>query len=259
PPSAGHHGPSEASSGAAEAAAAAETPSLSTSQPTAPTISTPTIIAPAPQVPQAAAPAFAVPDRPQSPTLCKFGLKCTNAHCRWSHPSPVATPESGMVLSNEACEQGKNCKDKDCIKAHVSPAAVNPQLAVEQPKPHSAPIPASTPQSHVPCRPVVSERPARGATCPFQHPEGRVLPTTFHRGLSTGAPLVSVATPQTGSMGGASHHRSVTFNKPGDASAKETLERKMKEVEEKKSQAEAAVKEAENKKSDAKPAVAITA
>lgn len=72
-------------------------------------------------------PAFVPPERPQSPTLCKFGLKCTNPLCRYSHPSPVATPESGVVLSNEACENGKNCKDKDCIKAHVSPAAMNPK------------------------------------------------------------------------------------------------------------------------------------
>lgn len=72
-------------------------------------------------------PAYAVPERPQSPTLCKFGLKCTNAHCRWSHPSPVATVESGVVLSNDPCENGKDCKDKDCIKAHVSPAALKPQ------------------------------------------------------------------------------------------------------------------------------------
>lgn len=69
---------------------------------------------------------YALPERPQTPSLCKFGLKCTNAHCRYSHPSPVATPESGVVLSNEACENGKDCKDKDCIKAHVSPAVLNP-------------------------------------------------------------------------------------------------------------------------------------
>ncbi len=84
------------------------------------------IVVPAPTLPQPAPPNFAVPERPQSPTLCKFSLKCTNPHCRWSHPSPVATPESGVVLSNEACEQGKDCKDKDCIKGHISPAAVNP-------------------------------------------------------------------------------------------------------------------------------------
>jgi nuclear polyadenylated RNA-binding protein NAB2 len=70
---------------------------------------------------------FVVPERPQSPTLCKFGLKCTNAHCRYAHPSPVATAESGVVLSNEACEKGKDCQDKDCIKSHVSPAVLNPQ------------------------------------------------------------------------------------------------------------------------------------
>lgn len=68
----------------------------------------------------------APPERPQSPTLCKFSLKCTNATCRYSHPSPVATPESGVVLSNEACDKGKDCKDKDCIKAHVSPAVLKP-------------------------------------------------------------------------------------------------------------------------------------
>ena len=71
-------------------------------------------------------PAYAILERPQSPTLCKFGLKCTNAQCRYSHPSPVATAESGVVLSNDPCENGKNCKDKDCVKAHVSPAVLNP-------------------------------------------------------------------------------------------------------------------------------------
>lgn len=75
-------------------------------------------------------PGFVPPERPQSPTLCKFGPKCTNPMCRYSHPSPVATPESGMVLSNDPCENGKDCKDKDCIKAHVSPAVLNPRGAL---------------------------------------------------------------------------------------------------------------------------------
>jgi nuclear polyadenylated RNA-binding protein NAB2 len=102
-----------------------------TPQPVEAPASIPTpIVAPTPTPPQPARPNFAVPERPQSPTLCKFSLKCTNPHCRWSHPSPVATPESGVVLSNEACEQGKDCKDKDCIKGHISPAAVNPALGM---------------------------------------------------------------------------------------------------------------------------------
>lgn len=36
----------------------------------------------------------------------------------------MADEQSGMVLSDEACEEGKKCKDAECIKSHVSPAAV---------------------------------------------------------------------------------------------------------------------------------------
>ena len=104
-------------------AAPSNAPTASTAQSTAgPT--TPSVASPTPVPGVAAQPGFTPPSRPQSPTLCKFGLKCTNALCRYAHPSPVATPESGIVLSTDACEAGKNCKDKDCIKSHVSPAAV---------------------------------------------------------------------------------------------------------------------------------------
>jgi len=74
--------------------------------------------------------------------------------------------------------------------------------------------------------------------------------------------MVTVPTPETGSMGGASQHRSVTFNNPN--AMKERLEKQMKEIQEKKDEAEKAVKEAEavahNKKTaaDANP-VSITA
>lgn len=245
--------------------------------------------------------AYAIPERPQSPTLCKFALKCTNAHCRYSHPSPVATAESGVVLSNEACEQGKECKDKDCIKAHVSPAVLNPQgdistnhlspISVLNPfssiAEHSIPhvhAPAPAPQIHhtpVPCRfgaactrpgctfshphrQTQSTTPCRFGTactraqCPFQHPEGRVLPSSFHRGLSTTGPIVNVPTPEPGTMG-ASQNRSVTFNNP----VKDKLAKQMKEIQEKKLEAEKAVKDAEaaanSKKAEAKPAVSIAA
>ena len=81
---------------------------------------------------------YTLPERPQSPTLCKFGTKCTNSQCRYSHPSPVATAESGVVLSTDACEKGKDCKDKDCIKAHVSPAVNAPGR--QQPYSRSVPL-----------------------------------------------------------------------------------------------------------------------
>ncbi|KAF9451511.1 hypothetical protein P691DRAFT_786944 [Macrolepiota fuliginosa MF-IS2] len=219
--------------------AVAPTPAAPT--PPAPALTTTTPIAapvPTPATPQMP---YTVPERPQSPTLCKFGLKCTNAHCRWSHPSPVATPESGVVLSNEACEAGKNCKDKDCIKAHVSPAVLNPPA--QQPSiPAPAPVAHQTPSNPTPCRfGLACTRPnsCTRSTCPYQHPEGRVLPTSFHRGLATNGPLVNVPTPETGTMG-PSPHRSVTFNNP-----KVKLEKQVKELEERKNEAEKAIKEAQ--------------
>ncbi|KAK1234253.1 hypothetical protein PQX77_002560 [Marasmius sp. AFHP31] len=249
------------------------TPSESTNEVTStPTTALP-IAAPAPQPAPTPAtsqrPTYALPERPQSPTLCKFGLKCTNAHCRWSHPSPVATVESGVVLSNDPCENGKNCKDKDCVKAHVSPAVLKPQAEHSAPPTATPHPPASNP---VPCRFGASctrpncafahpSRPAANAThfaqqcrfgagctraaCPFQHPEGRVLPNTFHRGLSSSAPLVSVKSPETGTMGGSnpSPHKSVTFNSNGSGGT--SLQDKLKEIEAKKLEAEKKVKEAQ--------------
>jgi hypothetical protein len=64
---------------------------------------------------------------------------------------------------------------------------------------------------------------------------------------------VNVPTPETGSMGAASHHRSVTFNQSsGNTNIKEKLEKQMKEIEEKKSEAEKAVKAAEEAAAHAK-------
>jgi len=92
-----------------------------------------------------------------------------------------------------------------------------------------------------------------------------VLPTTFHRGLSGSAPMVSVPTPETGSMGGQSQHRSMTFNKAGTNTSAAELEKRVKEMEEKKNEAEKAVAQAEKaaagvgKKDDASKPVAISA
>lgn len=119
PSTGGHNAQSQGGPGESQTTFAAPTPVVAV--PIAATSSSSSAI-----TESAPKPAYAVPERPQSPTLCKFGTKCTNAHCRYSHPSPVATSESGVVLSNDPCENGKDCKDKDCTKAHVSPAALNP-------------------------------------------------------------------------------------------------------------------------------------
>jgi hypothetical protein len=73
--------------------------------------------------------------------------------------------------------------------------------------------------------------------------------------------MINVATPEPGSMGSPSPHKSVTFKNP-NASMKEKLEKQMREIEEKKTPAEKAVKEAEaaaNTKKESANAVSITA
>jgi len=73
--------------------------------------------------------------------------------------------------------------------------------------------------------------------------------------------MVTVKTPEPGSMGGPSPHRSATFNT--GAGIKEKLEKQMKEIEEKKSRAEQAVRDAQaavaNGKKDDVKSVEITA
>lgn len=294
----GAHVNGHANEAAGNEAIAAQSASVAAPTPTAPN---PAQIAAAAQ-----RPGFVPPERPQSPSLCKFSTKCTNALCRWSHPSPVATAESGVVLSTEACEKGKDCVDKDCVKSHVSPAVNLPRkfqpiystftnksthdllLASEQ---HNTPAQAptsSTPHVHaqpantIPCRfgagctkppgtctfshpprhqaqaqaqtQAVACRFGAGctrATCPFQHPPGRVLPSTFHRGLSDTAPVVATGAP--------SQHRSLKFNN----NSKEAVEEKLKKLEAQKAEAQKAVAEAEaagkNSKEEAKPTQAIAA
>ncbi|KAI0753101.1 hypothetical protein C8Q80DRAFT_1150088 [Daedaleopsis nitida] len=229
---------------------------------------------------------FTVPERPQSPTLCKFALKCTNPICRYSHPSPVATAESGVVLSNDPCEKGKACQDKDCVKGHVSPAVLNPNAEPPKAIAHNPPpITAPSPQNAVPCRygagctrpgcsfshprptathnavPCKFGAACTRATCTFQHPEGRVLPTSFHRGLSTSGSSVSVPSPETGSMTGPRPNKSVTWKRPdGTPTSAAELEKKVKEMEAQKMEAQKAIAQAQaGKKDDPSPTVPISA
>lgn len=102
--------------------------------PAAPQPLPPAIQAPQPK-PDVPAPAPAeLPNRPLSPTLCKFGVNCTNSLCRYSHPSAAATQESGIVLSTEACSEGRFCKDKDCKLSHPSSATGTPRPAFPKPQ-----------------------------------------------------------------------------------------------------------------------------
>ncbi|KAJ1306178.1 hypothetical protein OPQ81_010887 [Rhizoctonia solani] len=162
-------------------------PSQSQSSQQQPPQQTQPIASPQPRPPQPTVP-LNVPTRPQSPTLCKFGIKCTNAACRYSHPSA----EGGLVLSSEYCEKGLECKDSDCTKGHPSPAAIN-GVPAQAPAPHPRP---SAPAGGIPCKfgaactrpgctfvhPQKSGKPCRfginctRVDCTFDHPPGRVLP-----------------------------------------------------------------------------------
>ena len=93
------------------------------------------------------------------------------------------------------------------------------------------------------------------ATCPYQHPEGRVLPSSFHRGLGPGPAGAAEASP----------HKSVTFKRPdGTPTTAAELERQVKEMEARKNEAEMAIKQAQaqaqaGKKDEPVPAVPISA
>ncbi|KAG8795769.1 hypothetical protein FRC17_008080 [Serendipita sp. 399] len=151
-------------------------------------------------------------DRPLSPTLCKFGVNCGNALCRWSHPSAAASAESGVVLSTEACPSGRKCQDKDCTLSHPS-AGTNRGIPGPQRPPAAAPAPSapSTFTNPIPCKfgvnctrpgcpyshptPVVSKStvPCKFGVhctrvdCMFSHPPGRVNPASF-KGITTMTP-----------------------------------------------------------------------
>ncbi|KAK4704437.1 hypothetical protein P7C70_g1772, partial [Phenoliferia sp. Uapishka_3] len=86
----------------------------------------------------------ALPTKPTDESICKHGVDCTKPTCPFSHPSPVATKASGLVLFSEACEKQLACEDPDCSKSHVSvaqkkggdsTATAAPSAAITRPSP----------------------------------------------------------------------------------------------------------------------------
>lgn len=52
-----------------------------------------------------------LPSKPSESGLCKYATECKNAYCKFAHPSPAASKESGLVLSDETCEKQISCED----------------------------------------------------------------------------------------------------------------------------------------------------
>lgn len=63
------------------------------------------------QPPHSNVPTLPIPSKPASEQICKHGVNCTKATCPFSHPSPVATKDSGLVLSSDPCEKQLLCTD----------------------------------------------------------------------------------------------------------------------------------------------------
>ncbi|GAA5850013.1 hypothetical protein JCM8547_000982 [Rhodosporidiobolus lusitaniae] len=122
-----------------------------------------------------AAPPVKLPSKPEQEAICKHGVECTKPQCPFSHPSPVATKESGLVLNSEACEKQLKCDDADCPRSHISraqlthPAPSSSSSALSRPPPvAAAPAPAfGAPPTGTPCKfGAACTRPG----CYFVHP-----------------------------------------------------------------------------------------
>ncbi|KAK9470388.1 uncharacterized protein V1510DRAFT_370306 [Dipodascopsis tothii] len=60
-----------------------------------------------------------------STPLCKFGTRCTNPDCAFSHPTPANA--GALILKSEQCAAGAQCADPECDRSHPSPAAGRPK------------------------------------------------------------------------------------------------------------------------------------
>jgi len=61
--------------------------------------------------PRPSGPPVVLPSKPAQEQICKHGVECTRPTCPYSHPSPVATKESGLVLSSDPCDKQLTCED----------------------------------------------------------------------------------------------------------------------------------------------------
>ncbi|GAA5825972.1 hypothetical protein JCM5353_003476 [Sporobolomyces roseus] len=107
-----------------------------------------------PQQQQRPKPPVVLPKKPELEAICKHGVECTKPTCGFSHPSPVATKESGLVLSSEACDKQLSCQDLDCPKSHVSPSQKNASSSSSSTIAASAPLSSSSVSAPAP--PVTS-------------------------------------------------------------------------------------------------------
>ncbi|WFD34929.1 mRNA-binding protein nab2 [Malassezia cuniculi] len=119
------------------------------------------------------------PTHPANSVLCHFATHCTNPMCQYSHPSPANAGKDGdemaLVLREDACENGSDCADKDCVLSHVSPAVAFVKKRGVVPPPAIG---------GVPCR---FQEACINPACPYIHTDafGRVVPPPASQSAST--------------------------------------------------------------------------
>ncbi|GJN91705.1 hypothetical protein Rhopal_004728-T1 [Rhodotorula paludigena] len=138
-----------------------------------------------------ATPPVVLPSKPAKEEICKHGVECTKPQCSFSHPSPCATKESGLVLSSEACDKQLKCEDPDCPKSHVSraqkthpPSAVssgNTAVAPTAPPTRAAPPPTElSGAGSKPCKfGAACTRPGCVFVHPWDSPAGGQAPCRY--------------------------------------------------------------------------------
>lgn len=137
------------------------------------------------------------PTEPTKTSMCRWNVGCTNPMCDYLHASPANAGLNGdpnaLVLSHQKCLFGARCINKDCVRAHVSPAVTKIQarqaapvrLTLAETARTEASGPAAPAQvsldSALPSQ--ASSRPCRfGAACTrtdcfFSHPAQRAYTT----------------------------------------------------------------------------------
>ncbi|ORY75042.1 hypothetical protein BCR35DRAFT_306468 [Leucosporidium creatinivorum] len=199
-----------------------------------------------PTPPPPAPKSVVLPTKPEQEQICKHATECSKPPCPYSHPSPVATKESGLVLSSEACELQLECKDPDCPKSHISPSQKSMTSGSVKTTPAgtlytappsttaSRPTPAADPNAI----PGAGEKPCKFAGsctrkgCVFLHPwDKRGDPATQGQGVPChwGAACTRAdchfthppnrPSPYSKSFTNGSAHLSKTFNKPSTTSS----------------------------------------
>lgn len=88
------------------------------------------------------------PDKPTNASLCRWGTRCTDPSCVYSHPSTAAASrkqadgpsnnsegaplDDPLVLRKEPCRFGSGCTKVDCDFSHVSPAVAFTKAKLER-------------------------------------------------------------------------------------------------------------------------------